>query len=345
MWGNGLPDIWCNQGSSPTLAFMVNAIMAVVRDEAQWLDSLGIIGAGPIYAYTIAPGYSGEFVTNADGYTYFLGPNVDGFPAQGWKGNSSGTGGTNIQPSGLRQVLGADPANASDTFGLTGVGGAEPGATYAAGTAFVELRYPKSGSVTPSVPESHTMQVPIAQGLTGWVWDVNGNRTAAPGLTNPFWIAVNTYLRALGLFNANSSTQLQSWPTATGLTGYSLFVSSSDDLICYVQSGTLASGSGGYTPASITCIGPLPRSTWALPNSNVAKVRLKGKPLIHGGVEGAAVNSLTTTTITANECIDIAATDNWAGRVIAIIGRNNSSAPYVSFNCTAFQSGDWSIHG
>jgi hypothetical protein len=188
---------------------MVNAIMAVVRDEAQWLDSLGIIGAGPIYAYTIAPGYSGEFVTNADGYTYFLGPNVDGFPAQGWKGNSSGTGGTNVQPSGLRQVLGADPANASDTFGLTGVGGAEPGATYAAGTAFVELRYPKSGSVTPSVPESHTMQVPIAQGLTGWVWDVNGNRTAAPGLTNPFWIAVNTYLRALGLFNANSSTQLQ----------------------------------------------------------------------------------------------------------------------------------------
>jgi hypothetical protein len=29
------------------------------------------------------------------------------------------------------------------------------------------------------------MQVPISQGLTGWTWDQNGNRTAVTGLTTP----------------------------------------------------------------------------------------------------------------------------------------------------------------
>ena len=55
------------------------------------------------------------------------------------------------------------------------------------------------------------MQVPISQGLAGYTWDQNGNRTMVAGLTNPFWIGVNCFLRAIGLFGANSAAQLASF--------------------------------------------------------------------------------------------------------------------------------------
>ena len=44
------------------------------------------------------------------------------------------------------------------------------------------------------------MTVPIDYGMWGWTWDQNGNRTAVRGLINPFWIAVNMLLRAMGLY-------------------------------------------------------------------------------------------------------------------------------------------------
>lgn len=217
MWGQALADIWCNQnndlpgGADPlTQAFMVNAVMAVVRDQSGHLDSLGIIGAGPLGEYSIAPHFSGKFVTNPDGYTYLVTVTVDGFPPEGWKGNSSNTGGTNNPTGAPRQVVGNDPAATTEPFGLTGVGGTEPGSTFAAGVAFVEHIYQEADSTAkPSIPEQHTMQVPISKGLTGWVWDAGGTRTAVGGLTNPFWIAVNTYLRALGLQNATPDVQQQ----------------------------------------------------------------------------------------------------------------------------------------
>jgi hypothetical protein len=43
------------------------------------------------------------------------------------------------------------------------------------------------------------MTVPIDYGLTGYVWDANGNRSTVMGLINPFWIAVNMLLRATNL--------------------------------------------------------------------------------------------------------------------------------------------------
>ena len=43
------------------------------------------------------------------------------------------------------------------------------------------------------------MTVPIDYGMWGWTWDQSGNRTAVKGLINPFWIAVNMLLRAMGL--------------------------------------------------------------------------------------------------------------------------------------------------
>ena len=49
------------------------------------------------------------------------------------------------------------------------------------------------------------MTVPIDYGMWGWTWDQNGNRTAVKGLINPFWIAVNMLLRAMGLYGDPST--------------------------------------------------------------------------------------------------------------------------------------------
>ena len=85
------------------------------------------------------------------------------------------------------------------------------------------------------------------------------------------------------------------WPAVAGLTSYVLFVGTQPDLICAQATGTLTAGSGNtYTPSSITFGGPVARSTWALPSPYVQKVRIKAKPLIHAGVAGIAVDSVST---------------------------------------------------
>src|SRR5579884_3925826 len=199
VWGLALPEIWCNSGGNPLYAFMVTALMVAYRDESTFADSLGIIGAGPIGGFTPS-----AVVTNADGYRYVVAPMVDGFTWQGFKVD----GNLNItqdQPGmGLRQSIGNDPANPTYDYFSLGQGTPqvwEPN-NYAAGTAVCEVRIAKPSAIQPSTPEQHQMTVPIDYGLWGWTWDQNGNRTAVKGLVNPFWIAVNMLLRALGLYGS-----------------------------------------------------------------------------------------------------------------------------------------------
>jgi hypothetical protein len=80
---------------------------------------------------------------------------------------------------------------------------------FAAGTALCEILYSKTGSVSPTLPESHTMTVPISMGLPGSTFYGGAASDYAdwPGLTNPFWILANTYLRAIGLDKASSVVQ------------------------------------------------------------------------------------------------------------------------------------------
>ena len=201
IWGNALQEIWCNDDGDPGKAFWVNCMIAAGRDESDFYDALGVVGAGPIGKYTGMLVYQ-----NADGYRYIIAPMLDGQPPHGFKVD----GGPNVisdNPTmGLREVAGADPQ--ADSFSL-GQGTPQVwGAQRAAGTAFVEIRRTDQSGIQPSTTDQHQMQVPISQGLTGWTWDQNGNRTAVTGLTNPFWIAVNSLLRALGLAGAPSGTQL-----------------------------------------------------------------------------------------------------------------------------------------
>ena len=115
---------------------------------------------------------------------------------------------TKYQPGmGLRYVTGNDPANPSTDYFSLGQGSPqvwEPN-VYAAGTAACEIRIVKSTTIQPSTPDQHQMTVPIDYGMWGWTWDQNGNRTAVRGLINPFWIAVNMLLRAMGLYGDPST--------------------------------------------------------------------------------------------------------------------------------------------
>ncbi len=196
VWGLALPEIWCNSGGNSLFAFMANALMVAYRDESGYSDSLGILGAGPLGGFTAS-----TVVTNADGFRYVVAPMLDGYTWQGFVVNGN-LNVTKDQPGmGLRQIIGNDPADpATDMFSL-GQGTPqvyEPN-NYAAGIAACEIRVVKSTTIQPSTPDQHQMTVPIDYGLSGWVWDQNGNRTAVQGLINPFWIAVNMLLRALGL--------------------------------------------------------------------------------------------------------------------------------------------------
>ena len=231
IWGAPLPEIWCNYFGSPQRAFWANCQIAAVRDESQFEDVLGIVGAGPLGDYE---GMSVQ--TNSDGYKFVVAPTADGYFPQGFKIdsllNQHFVAGDNPF-AGLRQSLGNDPAHLAtaitdgiDAFSLgqgTPQHWDEPDPTYsnipghpntiipyAAGTALCEVRYSKSAGtgISPTTAESHSMQVPIRLGLTGSVFDVGGNLTPTPGLINPFWVAANTYLRALGLQHASAAIQL-----------------------------------------------------------------------------------------------------------------------------------------
>ncbi|MGO9097938.1 MAG: hypothetical protein ACLP9Y_00280 [Mycobacterium sp.] len=207
IWGNALQEIWCNDDGDPGKAFWVNCMIAAGRDESDFYDALGIVGAGPICSY------EGMLVyTNADGYRYIIAPMLDGQPPQGFQVDGS----LNVvkdQPTmGLREVTGNDPCDLNHDFFSLGQGTPQVwGPEMAAGTAFVEIRRTDQSGIQPTTTDQHQMQVPISQGLAGYTWDQNGNRTLVSGLTNPFWIAVNSFLRAIGLFGADSATQLSNF--------------------------------------------------------------------------------------------------------------------------------------
>jgi hypothetical protein len=217
IWGNALQEIWCNDDGNPINAFWVNCMIAAGRDESDFYSAIGIVGAGPIGAYTAM-----QVVQNADGYRYIVAPMLDGQPPHGFKvdGNLNVT---SDNPSmGLRECLGTDPTSTTtgDLFQIDNDGTFPAGTDQrAAGTAWVDIRRTDQSGIQPSSTDQHQMQVPISQGLTGWTWDQNGNRTAVTGLTNPFWIAANSLLRALGLSGASSTTQLGTFVLSSLFTG------------------------------------------------------------------------------------------------------------------------------
>ena len=227
IYGSPLPEVWHNDDGIPQYGLPVLCKIAAGRDEDQFYCALGIVGGGPLGAFTTPQ------MVDIDGdgkKETFVGSTLDGMPNHGAQFDSNGNlkAGANAT-FGLRNVLGSDPADTHDYFSLgrvsaTGAGWftqASDGSlmdevayassaynlVFASGVAFVEIRRVKPNSDPLTAPSQHTIMASVSQGLTAITWTAPGATTTAPGCTNPFWVAVNTYLRTVGLIGASSGTQ------------------------------------------------------------------------------------------------------------------------------------------
>ncbi len=193
----------------------VNCKVAAGRDESDFYEALGIVGEGPLVAYTPTHYEDKDGDGNAE---TLVGHTLDGQAHHGFPKNDYG----------LRLVLGSDPAGDTDFFSLDQSGNQTGGdfrkvysgnSTYkdnfAAGTAFVVIRRSDSKGLQLSKPGDHAMIATVAQGLRGWTWDDPDTPVYGPALTNPVWIAVNMLLRARGLRLGADATHDQLVAAAT----------------------------------------------------------------------------------------------------------------------------------
>lgn len=186
----------------------VNCKVAAGRDESDFYEGLGIVGEGPLGAYT--PAHYEDLDNDGTAET-FVGSTLDGQAHHGYPNNNHG----------LRQCLGADPAAPTDFFSLDQSGNTTAGdwrkvysgnSTYkdnfAAGTAFIVIRRSDAKGLQLSKPGDHAMIANVQAGMSGWVWTSPGVRVYGPPLTIPVWVAINMLLRARGLrLGANATTQ------------------------------------------------------------------------------------------------------------------------------------------
>jgi hypothetical protein len=213
-FGTSLPEIWHHDDGVAQRGLPVNCKVATGREESDFYEALGVVGAGPLGAFTLPQMVD----TDADGIKEtYVGPTLDGQPSHLFKTDENGN--TTETPGSLGLHLGADPAGEHDYFSLDETAGTpssyrevQYGASiyrddYAAGVAFIVIRRTDESGVQLSVPASHSMIASISQGLTGWTWTEPGTRESAPGCTNPFWVAINTYLRAIGANGLSASAQ------------------------------------------------------------------------------------------------------------------------------------------
>ncbi|MCL5742435.1 MAG: hypothetical protein M1541_00710, partial [Acidobacteria bacterium] len=191
IYGQALPDIWHSDDGDVKKALPVNCLLASGREEDQYYDALGIVGAGPLGAYTAPQNVDWDGDGTAE---KFVGHTLDGQPHHGF--------GTDHPSYGLRTSLGADPN--TDEFRLTESRGSGP--ERAAGTAFLEIRRTDQKGIQPTRITDHSMQAMVSTGLSGFEWN-SGVRSSGPGLTNVIWVAINTLIRAKGLLNATQSAQ------------------------------------------------------------------------------------------------------------------------------------------
>ena len=176
----------------------VNCKVAAGRDESDFYEALGIVGEGPLVAYTpTALRGQGRRRQRGDvGRPHARRPGAPRLSRQRF---------------GLRLVLGNDPAGATDFFSLDQSGDHTGGdfrkvysgeSTYkdnfAAGMAFLVIRRSDAKGLQLSKPGDHAMIATCQQGLRGGCGRSRRARDG-PSLTNPVWIAVNMLLRARGL--------------------------------------------------------------------------------------------------------------------------------------------------
>jgi hypothetical protein len=153
---------------------LVTCDVAGGRDESEFYSALGVVSEGPISSYS-----PNLLLHKLDDQ-----PPHDPLHGGGWRG-----------------ILGTDPASDSDFFALDQApwGVVPSGATYAAGIAFAEIRRTDEKGLQLSAVSDRKMQVTVTGGIAGWTWTAPGARVWTAPVSNAVWVAINVYLRGLGL--------------------------------------------------------------------------------------------------------------------------------------------------
>lgn len=213
-WGEPLAEIWHHDDGDVKKALPVACRIVSGREESDFYQALGIVGRGPIGEFTTPSMYDSDGDSTAD---KFVGHTLDGQPHHGFKANDDGS--YSDTSGGLHVITGDDPAGATDFFSLdrsgtstsnwreTVSGASVYEDTFAAGVAALVIRRTDEKGIQLTTPQSHAMEAMISKGLTGWKW-AGTTRSSEAGMTNPFWVAVNTLLRAFGVNGSDSATQL-----------------------------------------------------------------------------------------------------------------------------------------
>src|SRR5215471_1903771 len=168
IYQNVVPEVWTDTQMS------IDAPIMGGRDENDYYAAIGMVSDGPIGAFD--PNLAFQKLDNS--------PPHDIAHGGGWRG-----------------VVGNDPANTNDYVGISQYpwNTVPTGSTYSGGLAFAEIRRTDAAGLQLAPLTDHQMSISVAQGVSGWVWHAPGTRRWVPGLANTVWVAVNVYLRALGL--------------------------------------------------------------------------------------------------------------------------------------------------
>lgn len=193
---------------------LVNADVAEGRDESDFYAALGIVSEGPISGYDsnllrstldgqpphdplTGGGWRGIIGTEPAGPNDWVG--IDQAP---WAQNVRGTvpSWINLPSTGVKAH---DAYITNDTQHLWVFDGSawfDTGyVTYAAGLALAEIRRTDQKGLQLSAVSNHAMTVSVLGGMGGWIWTAPGARQWNAPLHNTVWVAINVYLRGLGL--------------------------------------------------------------------------------------------------------------------------------------------------
>ena len=164
---------------------LVNCDVAEGRDESDFYAALGIVGEGPI------AGFDKNLIKQT----------LDGQPPH-----------DPLRDGGWRWVTGTDPVGQYEFIGISQADPATgkwqepdgspyvpPGSTYAGGVAMAEIRRTDAKGLQLSAVSDHAMTVSVVGGLGGWVWNSPGDRVWLPAVANTIWVAINVFLRGIGL--------------------------------------------------------------------------------------------------------------------------------------------------
>lgn len=212
-YGKALKDVWVNNLTTP---LPVPCDVIAGRDESEFYAALGVVGRGPISAY--GTGHTLDNQPNHGPGSYGLRRSYGGNPA-----------------TGSEALTNSSPDQGSNWFQLDDTGTSWPQSDSGpTGVAFLQIRRTDEKGVQALRPGERQMVAYVAQGLGAWVWSGASapyTRTWTAAVTNRVWVAISTYLNALGLATASQSAQEAVFDVASAIAAAAICDTTVDKLI------------------------------------------------------------------------------------------------------------------